>query len=202
MRSDFGYLDEQVPGIFCDATYATADNFTGQPVDGYEAKRVVGSLALCRALRAASAEAAGLGYGLLVWDAYRPQRAVDHFLRWTQEPEDGSTKAGYYPNIKKADMVALGYVAANSGHSRGSSVDLTLVQLASGEPVSMGGGHDLMDEISHHGATGLSSAETANRLMLRSIMECSRFVAYRQEWWHYSLADEPFPETYFDFPVA
>lgn len=202
MREGFAYLDDAVPGIRCDATYATSDNFTGRPVAGYEAKRVIGTLALCEALRAASEHAAALSYGLLVWDAYRPTGAVEDFLRWTREPEDFSTKADYYPNIDKAHMVELGYVADRSGHSRGSTVDLTLVDLATGELVPMGGGHDLMDEVSHHGAVGVSSADAANRLTLRSIMERSGFRAYEQEWWHYWLIDEPYPQTYFDFPVA
>ena len=142
------------------------------------------------------------GFGLLLWDGYRPQRAVDCFLRWSKQPENGATKLRHYPSIDRAEMVAKGYVAPKSGHSRGSSVDLTLFHLATGELASMGGGHDLMDPISHHGAKAISEVEASNRLKLRSVMEACGFRSYECEWWHYTLEDEPFPDTYFDFPIT
>ena len=145
MNSDFVFVDELVSGIRWDAKYATWDNFTGKPVDGYLANRIVGTRALCAALEGAREEAASLGFGLLLWDGYRPQRAVDCFLRWAQQPEDGRTKRRHYPNIDKAEMFEQGYVAAKSGHSRGSTVDLTLYHLATGELARMGGDYDLMD---------------------------------------------------------
>ncbi|QQQ73908.1 D-Ala-D-Ala dipeptidase VanX [Saccharothrix sp. 6-C] len=202
MNDDFVFLDEFVPGLRWDAKYATGDNFTGGPVDGYAANRVVGTRALCAALRSAQEKAATLGFGLLVWDGYRPQRAVDHFLRWTRQPEDGRTKARHYPAIDRAEMVEKGYVAARSGHTRGSAVDLTLYHLATGELAATGGGHDLMDPVSHHGATGLTPVEADNRRHLRSIMEDCGFRSYDREWWHYALADEPYPDRYFDFPIT
>lgn len=202
MNDDFGYVDQLVPGIRWDAKYATWDNFTGRPVDGYLANRIVGTRALCAALARARDEAATHGYGLLLWDGYRPQRAVDDFLRWSRRPEDGRTKERHYPHIRRSQMFALGYVAARSGHSRGSTVDLTLYDLATGERVGMGGDHDLMDAVSHHGARGVPAAVARSRRELRSIMEASGFVAYPAEWWHYTLRDEPYPGTYFDFPVA
>jgi D-alanyl-D-alanine dipeptidase len=202
LRDDFAYLDETVPGIRWDATYAAAANFIGAPVDGYLTNRIVGTRALCAALAEAQGKAAAIGLGLLVWDAYRPQRAVDHFLRWAAQPEDGRTKADHYPSIDRSEMVAKQYVASKSGHSRGSTVDLTLCRPDTGAPVPMGGHHDLMDPVSHHGATGITRAETANRALLRSIMEDCGFVPYQWEWWHYTLKSEPYPDTYFDFPVA
>jgi zinc D-Ala-D-Ala dipeptidase len=202
LRDDFAYVDELVPGIRWDAKYATADNFTGAPVDGYLTGRVVGTKALCAALLAAQGKAESIGLGLLVWDAYRPQRAVDRFRQWSEEPEDGRTKTRHYPNIDKSEMFAKGYVIAKSGHSRGGTVDLTLCDPATGAPVPMGGGYDFMDEVSHHGAEGLTEAETRNRERLRSIMESCGFRPYQYEWWHYTLRNEPFPDTYFDFPVA
>jgi D-alanyl-D-alanine dipeptidase len=198
-------VDEVVPGVRWDAKYATWDNFTGRPVDGYGVNRIVGSGALCAALARAGREAASDGFGLLLWDGYRPQRAVDCFLRWAERPDDGHTKPRHYPNIDKGEMFERGYVATRSGHSRGSAVDLTIFDLATGELVAMGGGHDLMDPVSHHGAVGavgVTGVATRNRDCLRSIMERSGFVAYECEWWHYSLADEPFPGSYFDFPIA
>lgn len=202
LPAGFAFLDERLPGIRWDAKYATSDNFTGRPVEGYEVNRIVGTWEMCLGLERARHAAESRGLGLLVWDAYRPQRAVDSFLRWARQPEDGLTTGRHYPNIDRSDIVDLGYVAARSGHSRGSAVDLTLVDLVTGRPVPMGGRHDLMDPISHHGAMGISPAETKNRLRLRSIMRAGGFEPFEQEWWHYSLAEEPYPDTYFDFCVG
>jgi zinc D-Ala-D-Ala dipeptidase len=198
----FAYVDERVPGLRWDAKYATDDNFTGGPVDGYRANRIVGTIALCEALARARDRAASLGFGLLLWDAYRPQRATEFFLRWSQQPEDGRRKARHYPRIDRSAMFDLGYVAARSGHSRGSTVDLTLFHLEMGALADMGGDHDLMDAVSHHGATGLGEQAATNRRILRLIMELSGFVPYDTEWWHYTLADEPYPDDYFDFEIA
>ena len=202
MNGDFAFVDELVVGIRWDAKYATWDNFTGRPVDGYLANRIVGTKALCAALERALQEAASLGFGLLVWDGYRPQRAVDRFLRWAQEPEDGLTKRRHHPNITKAEMFEKGYVAAKSGHTRGSTVDLTLYHLDTGELARMGGGYDLMDAVSHHGARGITEDEATNRRRLRALMEACGFRSYEREWWHYTLRDEPYPDTYFDFPIT
>lgn len=202
MRDDFVFVDEAVPGIRWDAKYATWDNFTGRPVDGYLANRVVGTRALCAALADAKAGAAALGFGLLLWDGYRPRRAVDCFVRWSRSPEDGRTKRRHYPNLERHQIVEQGYVAARSGHSRGATVDLTLYHLATGERAAMGGDHDLMDPVSHHGAPGITPAEAENRECLCAVMEACGFARNPCEWWHYTLRDEPYPDTYFDFPVA
>jgi len=202
MKEDFVFVDEVVPAIRWDAKYATWDNFTGKPVDGYLANRIVGTRALCAALEQARKEAESLGLGLLLWDGYRPQRAVDCFLRWSEQPEDGRTKPRHYPNIDRAEMFEKGYVAAKSGHSRGSTVDLTLYRLATGELAPMGGDHDLMDVISHHRAKGITQVEAGSRQYLCSIMEACGFRPYDCEWWHYTLRDEPYPDIYFDFPIA
>lgn len=202
MIRDFVFVDEEVPGIRWDAKYATWDNFTGKPVDGYQANRIVGTRALCAALERARGHAAASGFGLLLWDGYRPQRAVDCFLRWARQPEDGRTKPKHYPNIDKLEMFEKGYVATKSGHTRGSTVDMTLYDLATGELAAMGGDHDLMDSVSHHDAPGITDVEARNRRLLRSIMEASGFSSYDCEWWHYTLRDEPYPDRYFDFPIA
>lgn len=196
----FVYLDEAVPGVVCDAKYASSDNFTGSPVDGYEAPRVVGSAPLAEALSQAADRARDLGYRLLLWDAYRPQRAVARFMRWSLEAEDGHTKARHYPRIDRTQLIPLGYVAERSGHSRGGTIDLTLID-AQGQPLDMGGDFDLMDERSHHGFPGCTASEAANRVLLRRLMEECGFVAYENEWWHYRLKNEPYPDTYFDFPI-
>jgi zinc D-Ala-D-Ala dipeptidase len=201
MHEGFEYLDAALPGVFWDAKYASADNFTGAAVDGYLTNRVMGTREMAEALGKAKNLAAARGFGLLLWDGYRPQRAVDCFLRWAALPEDGRTKERHYPGIDRADIVPLGYVAAKSGHSRGSAVDLTLCDPLSGHPADMGGIFDLMDVRSHHGAEGLPPEAARNRGTLREIMEASGFAAYECEWWHYSLKDEPYPDRYFDFPI-
>jgi D-alanyl-D-alanine dipeptidase len=201
MNRDFVFVDESVPGIRWDAKYATWDNFTGKPVDGYLANRIVGTMALCAALQSAQVAAASLGFGLLLWDGYRPQRAVECFLRWSKRPEDGRKKPRHYPNIERPELFEKGYVAPQSGHSRGSTVDLTLFHLATGELARMGGGHDLMDPVSHHGSKGITPVEARNREQLCCIMDDCGFNSYDCEWWHYSLRDEPYPNTYFDFPI-
>jgi zinc D-Ala-D-Ala dipeptidase len=201
VNDDFVYIDEVVRGIRWDAKYATWDNFTGKPVDGYVVNRIVGTRALAAGLGRAQEKAASLGFALLLWDGYRPQRAVDNFIRWSEEPEDGRKKERHYPKIERPQMFELGYVAAKSGHSRGSTVDLTIYHLDTGELAPMGGDHDVMDVISHHGAEGVTEVEAKNRLHLRAIMEESGFSAYEYEWWHYTLKDEPYPDTYFDFLI-
>ena len=201
MSDGFVFIDEAVPGVRWDSKYATWDNFTGKPVDGYLVNRIVGTTALADALTRARDEAASRGFGLLLWDGYRPQRATERFIQWSEEPEDGAKKQRHYPNIERNQMFDLGYVAARSGHSRGSTVDLTIFHLQSGELADMGGDHDVMDEISHHGATGVTAVQTTNREHLLQIMEGSGFNRYDEEWWHYSLANEPHPDTYFDFVI-
>lgn len=202
MTGDFAYVDDVVPGIRWDSKYATWDNFTGKPVDGYLANRIVGTRALCAALSRAQGAAASRGFGLVLWDGYRPQRAVDRFLQWAREPEDGRTKRRHYPRLDRAAMFERGYVALRSGHSRGSTVDLTIYHLDTGELADMGGHHDLMDPSSHHGAPGVPRHAERNRRHLRSIMTASGLRPYECEWWHYTLKDEPHPDTYFDFPVT
>lgn len=202
MNETLLFVDEAVPGIRWDAKYATWDNFTGTPVDGYEANRIVGTRQLCTALAEAKHAAAERGFGLVLWDGYRPQRAVDRFVRWFNEPEDERTKLRHYPNIRRSEMADLGYVATQSGHTRGSAIDLTLFNLESGDLTPMGGRHDLMDPISHHDAEGITQTDATYRRQLRAVMEDSGFSAYASEWWHYSLNDEPYPNTYFDVPIT
>jgi len=202
MDEEFVFVDEFVSGIRWDAKYATWDNFTGKPVDGYLTNRIVGTKALCAALERAQEGAALLGFGLLLWVGYRPQRAVECFVRWSEQPEDGRTKHRHYPNIDRAAMFEHGYVASRSAHSRGGTIDLTLFHLETRELVPMGGDFDLMDAVSHHGAKGVSLREARNRRALCSIMDACGFASYECEWWHYTLRDEPYPESYFDFPIT
>lgn len=201
MEKGFVFLDEMLPGVRWDAKYATWDNFTGKPVDGYLVNRVAGTFELAVALQHVQEQAADLGYGLLLWDGYRPQCAVNCFLHWAAQKEDGSTKEQHYPFIDKATMIEEGYVAKQSGHSRGGTIDLTLYFLETGDLLDMGSSFDFMDPVSHHEAVGISDEATHNRRLLRSLMENNGFSAFSFEWWHYTLKKEPYPDTYFDFPV-
>lgn len=196
----FVYLDEAVEGVLWDAKYAGSDNFVGEPVDGYRVNRVVGTEELARALREVRDRAAEKGLRLLLWDAYRPQRAVDHFIRFCAESETGRTKEKHYPSLDKSQLIPLGYIAARSGHSRGSTIDLTLTD-GEGRLLDMGGIFDYMDERSHHGAKGVDGRAAENRRLLRSLMLGYGFTDYKNEWWHYRLKNEPYPDTYFDFPI-
>ena len=148
----FMVLNDLAENVKADARYAGADNFTGQVVDGYRAPKVVGTEELGAALKEVAFEAGEKGLGLLLFDGYRPERAVRHFMRWAEQEEDFRTKAAHYPNIDKDQIIPLGYVARRSGHSRGSTIDLTLFYLSDGRALDMGGAFDLMDERSHHGA--------------------------------------------------
>lgn len=196
----FVYADD-IPGLRFDLRYRSDDNFVGAPVTGYRDDRLIMTRAAARALEAVQAQLTPMGLGLLVYDAYRPQRAVDHFARWAEDLDDERTKATYYPDVDKADLFDEGYIAARSGHSRGSTVDLTPVDLASGEPLDMGTPWDHFGPESWPSWDGATPQQRANRLLLRSMMLKQGFEPYEQEWWHFTLADEPFPNTYFDFPV-
>ena len=200
LEKGFVYLDEAVPGVLWDAKYAGEDNFVGEPVDGYCVNRVVGTKELAEALMRAQETARQAGCRLLLWDAYRPQRAVDHFIRFCAAPETGKTREKHYPNVDKAQLIPMGYIAERSGHSRGSTIDLTLTD-GDGNPLDMGGIFDFMDERSHHGCPHITQRQAENRMLLRSIMLGCGFADYKNEWWHYRLKDEPYPDTYFDFMI-
>lgn len=200
LEKGFVYLDEAVEGVLWDAKYFSCDNFVGSQVDGYRANRVVGTREMAEALRSVRDAAAKQGLRLMLWDAYRPQRAVSHFMRWCAQEEDGRTKAKHYPNTDRKDMVSLGYIAARSGHSRGSTIDLTLAD-DKGNLLDMGGIFDLMDERSHHGSRDITPQQHKNRELLRSMMLDAGFTDYENEWWHYRLKNEPYPDTYFDFVI-
>lgn len=189
-----------IPDAVIDVWYATSHNLTGKPLSGYHANGALCTLQMGAALKNVANEAAQMGYQLHIYDAYRPQKAVDDFIAWAAMPEDNKTKADFYPNIDKCSLFKEGYIASRSGHSRGSVVDLTLVK---GQAcLDMGTHFDFMDVTSHHGALGLTDSQTENRLLLRQLMERHGFAAYEREWWHYRLDIEPFPDTYYDFDIS
>lgn len=195
------FLSDEVQPIQTDVRYFSADNFVGEVITGYNAEKILVTLEAALALAAIQIELGERGLGLKVFDAYRPQQAVDDFARWAEDINDTSTKAEYYPNIAKQDLFSLGYIAAQSGHSRGSTVDLTLVELITGDELDMGAPWDLFDPISWPTSLEVSLPQKTNRETLREIMLRYGFNPLREEWWHFTLDDEPFPDTYFDFPI-
>lgn len=200
----FVYLDEVIPDIRVDLRYSGSHNFVGEPIDGYLAPRAILSREAAAALAQVQAELRPFGLGLLVFDAYRPQRAVNHFVRWAQDLRDTRMKAEFYPGVAKKDLFREDYIAARSSHSRGSTVDLTLVALNAppGDGgLDMGTGFDFFGPESWPEYAGITPAQRAHRLLLRTLMLEHGFRPYPKEWWHFTLADEPFQDTWFDFPV-
>ena len=201
------------PSIRTEIRYAGADNFVGEPVVGYQAAKCLLARSAAEALAGVQRELAAAGLGLLVYDCYRPQRAVDHFVRWAADTADRATKAAYYPNVDKSRLFAEGYIAERSGHSRGATVDLTLVREPSvaadadpaggheAEPLDMGTPYDFFDPRSHTESPEVTEEQLANRLRLREAMGAGGFRNYEAEWWHYTLRDEPYPDRFFDVPV-
>lgn len=204
LPAGFVHLSDAVPDAIQEVRYASTYNFVGERIDGYEGPAAILTDDAASALREASSILRAQGYVIKVFDAYRPQRAVDHFARWAADPGDERMKDAFYPDVDTSRLFADGYIAEHSGHSRGSTVDLTLVEAATGREVWMGTPFDFFGPASHHGAgeaEGVDADAAANRLVLRDAMVAAGFVPLPEEWWHYTLADEPHPDTYFDFPV-
>lgn len=219
----FAYLDAIDPSIQLSLRYCSHDNFIGKPIEGYRSERVImtenAAEALCRAQTMFKKD----GYSIVVYDSYRPQTAVNHFSRWSQDVFDQRMKAQFYPRVDKAKVFELGYISKKSGHSRGSTVDLSLihesVNLNKIIPTSrvlndsfeilflddgtldMGSSFDLFDEASHYQNSLINDEHFRRRTYLKEVMGACGFKAYAKEWWHFTLEDEPFPDTYFDFPV-
>jgi D-alanyl-D-alanine dipeptidase len=201
-----GFVDlvEAVPGLQVEARYAGSDNFVGAPIDGYEQARALATREAAAALAAVQSELRGFGLGLRVYDAYRPTRAVAHFMRWAADPQALAMKARFYPQLAKDRLVAEGYIAAHSSHSRGSTVDLTLVGIGPDGALSeldMGTPWDFFGPESWPDSDRVPPQARANRLLLRGLMLRHGFLPYEQEWWHFTLSDEPHPDRAFDFPV-
>lgn len=198
----FVYADEIIPSIQQDLRYFGNNNFVGRPIDGYRANRVILTKSAASALRVVQEELSIFGLSILVFDAYRPQQAVDDFVTWSKDLSDTKTKSTYYPRVSKEILFAQGYIAERSGHSRGSTVDLTIVsKKAPFEPLDMGTGFDFFGPESWPNYAEISTQQRANRLLLQNIMVKHGFNPYPQEWWHFTLKNEPFPSTYFNFPV-
>ena len=198
-KSGFTPISTMIDDAAYDIRYYSSNNFTGNRIDGYKAPVPYMTKESLDALAVAAADLRKQGYRLLIWDSYRPQKAVDNFVRWINDPEDPGDKT-FYPELKKSDLVKGGYIAEKSGHTRGSTVDLTLIK-KDGSFVDMGGTFDLFSEISHPDYKKLTRTQKKNRKILYDAMTKAGFKGIDSEWWHFTLENEPYPDTYFDFNV-
>jgi D-alanyl-D-alanine dipeptidase len=201
MPEEFVDAATVVPGLVVDMRYAGSANFVGRPIDGYEAPVCIVTREAAAALAEVQTELKDYGLGLKVFDCYRPVSAVAHFVRWAEDETDTKMKAEFYPDFAKPELFEEGYIADRSGHSRGSTVDLTLVSLSDESELPMGTAFDFFSTRSWPTDTDQAAEVRANRLLLSTIMKKHGFVPYEREWWHFRLAEEPFPDSYFDFPV-
>ena len=200
--SGFVLLADYVPGILQEIRYHSTYNFIGDRIDGYEEPCALLTKEAARALKNVSNELNVQGYRLKVFDAYRPACAVRHFVLWGIDDLDLRMKPFFYPELEKQELFQKGYIASRSSHSRGSTVDLTLLDMKTGKELDMGSPFDWFSEASHPDYAGVTEEQHENRMLLRSAMLRNGFLPFDCEWWHFTLADEPYPEVYFDFPVA
>jgi D-alanyl-D-alanine dipeptidase len=198
-----GFVDvhEVSPSIQVQLAYFGSANFVGRPIDGYSSNRAILSRPAAEALAKVQEALKLMGLGLQIFDAYRPKRAVTHFYRWSQDPKDRQSKVDYYPDFSKKALFEQGYIARQSSHSRGSTVDLTLIDLAKGKPLDMGSAFDFFGPVSWYQSKRITPKQKANRKLLRDQLLKQGFKPYAKEWWHFTLKKEPFPRTYFDFEV-
>ncbi len=200
--SRFVVLGDYIPDIIQEIRYYSTYNFIGHRVDGYEMPVALMTREAAEALKKVSDDVMKQGYRLKVFDAYRPARGVAHFVRWSHDPADTVTKRFFYPEHPKPSLFTKGYVASRSGHSRGSTIDLTLFDMETEKEVDMGGTYDYLGGRSHPSYKGdLTPEQYENRMILRRAMLARGFKPLETEWWHFTLANEPYPDTYFDFPV-
>ena len=198
----FVLLADFVPSIVQEIRYYSTYNFVGDRIDGYEEPCAIITQEAARALKSVSNEMNVRGYRLKVFDAYRPAAAVKHFVFWGMEDQDLRMKEYFYPDLEKQELFRKGYIASRSSHSRGSTVDLTLLDMKTGKELDMGSPFDLFSELSHPDNREITDAQYNNRMLLQSVMVRNGFEPIDCEWWHFTLKNEPYPDTYFEFPVS
>ena len=200
--SGFVVLGDYVKYMIQEIRYHSAYNFIGERIDGYEEPCALLTIDAARALKNAANELYVMGYQIKVFDAYRPATAVRHFVLWGIEDQDIRMKQYFYPDLEKQELFRRGYIAKQSSHSRGSAVDLTLLDMRTGKEVDMGSPFDFFGEVSHPDYRGITEEQFENRMLLQRTMVRNGFLTLDCEWWHFMLKDEPYPDTYFDFPVS
>ena len=198
-KSRFAEISSVIDDVAYDIRYYSSNNFTGGKIDGYKAPRAYLTKEALAALAKAAEDLRAQGYRLLIWDSYRPQKAVDNFVRWINDATDEGDKS-FYPNLEKSDLIKGDYIMEKSGHTRGSAVDLTIIKKDGGF-VDMGGTFDLFSEVSHPDYKGITDEQKHNRQILHDAMVKAGFKGISSEWWHFTLKDEPYQDTYFDFDV-
>ena len=201
LPNGFTYLLEIDSTIKKELRYYTSKNFIGIPIDGYKENKVIISIPTAKALKKIQTKLLDSGLSLKIFDAYRPQQAVNHFVRWARVMKDTLMKSLYYPGVKKSDLFKLGFIASKSGHTRGSTVDLCLIDIKTNKELDMGSPYDFFGEKSHPFFENITEKQKKNRILLRSIMIDNGFIPYDNEWWHFTLKNEPYPDTYFNFSV-
>ncbi len=199
--SDFVVLTDIDPDVILEIRYYSTYNFVGDRIDGYEQPTALLTKEAATALKGVSDDLAKKGYRLKIYDAYRPQKAVNHFERWANDTNDDRMREYFYPELDKSVLFDKGYIANYSGHSRGSTVDLTLFNMKTGNEVDMGGTFDYFGERSHPDYKNITDQQYKNRMILREAMMDHGFKPLDEEWWHFTLENEPYPDTYFTFPV-
>ena len=199
--SGFVMVSDVIPDVIIEPRYYSTYNFVGKRVDGYEEPIALCTREAAAALKQVADDLRPKGYLLKVYDAYRPQRAVDHFVRWTEET-DTSTKADFYPDFSVKAKLFPDYIARKSGHTKGSTFDLTIVYADTQEEVDMGGTFDMLGVVSHYNYPHISAQQKTNRKILHDAMLAHGFNYYKDEWWHFTLKNQPYPDTYFNFPVS
>jgi D-alanyl-D-alanine dipeptidase len=198
---DFVDISLEIPGIVTDVKYYSGENFVGKRIDGYEAPIILLTKKATVALNKVQKQLMKEGYGLKVFDGYRPKQAVDQFIKWGKEKENEKTRKSYYPEYTREEVFKAGFIAMESSHSRGSSVDLTVIELESRKELDMGGSFDFFSECSFSDYDHLSIEQSKNRVQLKYLMRSEGFEPMKQEWWHFTLSNEPYKDTYFDFIV-
>ena len=199
--SGFVSVSELVPDVILEIRYYSTFSFVGERIDGYEEPIALLTKEAAAALNNVSEAVQKKGYRLKIFDAYRPVRAVQHFVRWAKDPNDTRMKEYFYPQLEKDVLIEKGYILEHSGHSRGSTVDLTLYDSTLGRDVDMGGPFDYFGELSHPDYRSITEEQYENRMFLRETMMRHGFEPLAEEWWHFTLKPEPYPDTYFTFPV-
>jgi len=197
----FIYVENVIPDITVELRYHTSNNFVGKPIDGYQANTLILTKEAADALKRVQDELENQNLCLKVYDGYRPQQAVNHFMHWAGNLNDTLNKKIFYPNVDKKNLFIEAYIATRSGHSRGSTIDLTIIDGNTGKALDMGSPYDYFGEESWVNFEGITDQQKANRELLQKVMLKYGFRYYPKEWWHFTLIQEPFPETYFDFVI-
>lgn len=197
----FVYATAIIPNLSVELRYYTSNNFVGKLIDGYHSNQLIVTQETAEALRLIQNQLQAQNLCLKVYDGYRPQRAVNHFIRWARDLNDTINKPMFYPNVDKPNLFIEDYIATRSGHSRGSTVDVTLIDSNTSLPLDMGSPYDFFGRESWVNYENITDEQKANRQLLQSIMSSNGFINYPKEWWHFTLRNEPFPDTYFDFAI-